>query len=61
MLHGTADDTCPISWSEGTVDALEKAGKDVTFVRYRGEGHTFESQWQKSIERTTEFFDEHLD
>lgn len=61
VLHGTGDDTCPISWSEDTVEALEKAGKDVTFVRYRGEGHTFEGQWQKSIERTTDFFDEHLD
>jgi dipeptidyl aminopeptidase/acylaminoacyl peptidase len=59
--HGTADDTCPIAWSQRTVDALEKAGKDVTFHRYRGAGHTFEgATWQRSIERTADFFDDHL-
>jgi dipeptidyl aminopeptidase/acylaminoacyl peptidase len=59
--HGIQDDTCPIRWSEATVKALKAAGKDVTFVRYRGEGHTFERQWQRSIERTVSFFDKHLD
>ena len=59
--HGIEDDTCPIRWSEATVKALEVEGKDVTFVRYRGEGHTFEGQWQRSIERTVSFFDKHLD
>jgi dipeptidyl aminopeptidase/acylaminoacyl peptidase len=58
--HGIQDDTCPIRWSEATVKALKAAGKDVTFVRYRGEGHTFERQWQRSIERTVSFFDKHL-
>src|SRR5215210_5468375 len=47
--HGTADDTCPIAWSRATVAALEKEGVDVTFRSYRGEGHTFEGQWQTSI------------
>jgi dipeptidyl aminopeptidase/acylaminoacyl peptidase len=59
--HGIQDDTCPIRWSEATVKALKAADKDVTFVRYRGEGHTFEGQWQRSIERTVDFFDKHLD
>jgi dipeptidyl aminopeptidase/acylaminoacyl peptidase len=59
--HGTADDTCPIRWSESTVKALRAADKDVAFVRYRGEGHTFERQWRRSIERTVAFFDDHLD
>jgi hypothetical protein len=43
------------------VKALKAAGKDVTFVKYRGEGHTFERQWQRSIERTVAYFDKHLD
>ena len=59
--HGIQDDTCPIRWSEATVKALKAADKDVTFVRYRGEGHTFAGQWQRSIERTVDFFDKHLD
>ena len=61
QIHGTADDTCPIRWSEATVKALKAAGKDVTFVKYRGEGHTFDRQWQRSIERSVAFFDKHLE
>jgi dipeptidyl aminopeptidase/acylaminoacyl peptidase len=60
--HGTADDTCPIAWSNDIVNTLERKGKDVTYHRYRGAGHTFEGRtWQRSIERTVDFFDEHLD
>jgi dipeptidyl aminopeptidase/acylaminoacyl peptidase len=59
--HGARDDTCPIHWSEATVKALNAAEKDVTFVKYRGEGHTFERQWQRSILRTVSFFDKHMD
>jgi dipeptidyl aminopeptidase/acylaminoacyl peptidase len=61
--HGTADDTCPIEWSEDIVETLEDKGKiDVTFHQYKGAGHTFEgATWQRAIERTTDFFDEHLD
>jgi dipeptidyl aminopeptidase/acylaminoacyl peptidase len=59
--HGLQDDTCPIAWSRATVAALEREGVDVTFRTYRGEGHTFERQWQTSIERTVDFFDRHLD
>ena len=55
-------DTCPIAWSEDIVETLEEKGKDVTFHRYKGAGHTFEgATWQRSIERTVDFFDEHLD
>ncbi len=46
--------------ARATVDALEKEGKDVTLRTYRGEGHTSESQWRTSIERTEAFFARHL-
>lgn len=58
--HGTADESCPIEWSHATVEALETAGKDVTLLTYEGEPHAFEAAWPQSIERTTEFFDDHL-
>jgi nicotinamidase-related amidase len=62
-LYITARETTPgpIRWSEATVQALRAAGKDVTFVKYRCEGHTFERQWQRSIERIVAYFDKHLD
>jgi dipeptidyl aminopeptidase/acylaminoacyl peptidase len=58
--HGLQDDTCPIDWSRATVRALRAADKDVTYLSYRGEGHRFEGQWQRSIERTVDFFDREL-
>ncbi|MDI5904567.1 MULTISPECIES: prolyl oligopeptidase family serine peptidase [Streptomyces] len=58
--HGTTDTTCPIRWSHRTVTAFEKAGKDVELRTYRGEGHTFYSQWGRSMDTTMAFFDKHL-
>ena len=39
--HGTADDTCPIEWSEDIVETLKEKGKDYEFHRYDGAGHAF--------------------
>ncbi|MES5817845.1 prolyl oligopeptidase family serine peptidase [Streptomyces sp. RG80] len=58
--HGTADDTCPIAWSERTAAAFTEAGKSVELRRYRGEGHTFYPQWPASMDATMEFFARHL-
>ncbi len=60
LHHGTLDDTCPIRWSRATLRALRAAGKRARLVTYQGEGHTTYDQWQRSIERTTAFFDRHL-
>jgi dipeptidyl aminopeptidase/acylaminoacyl peptidase len=58
--HGTADESCPIEWSEETVAALKKAGKKVTYHVYEGQRHTFTSQWPLSIRRTEAFLDANL-
>ncbi|WP_240436483.1 alpha/beta hydrolase family protein [Streptomyces sporangiiformans] len=58
--HGTADDTCPLAWSERTAAAFETAGKDVELRKYAGEGHTFGPRWPASMDTTTAFFDRHL-
>ena len=58
--HGTADEDCPIRWSEETVAALKQAGKKVTYHVYAGEQHTFTSQWPLSIRRTEAFLDTNL-
>jgi dipeptidyl aminopeptidase/acylaminoacyl peptidase len=58
--HGTADDTCPIAWSERVVADFEAAGKSVEFAKYAGEGHTFAPRWPDSMDRTMAFFERHL-
>jgi len=58
--HGLDDDTCPVEWSRATVKALNAGGAEATLVTYRGEGHAFAGQWQRSIEHTVGFFDQHL-
>ncbi|MDL5205143.1 alpha/beta fold hydrolase [Streptomyces sp. ALI-76-A] len=58
--HGTADGTCPLTWTRQTVAAFERAGKDVQLRTYEGEGHTFGPQWPRSMDATTAFFERHL-
>ncbi|QOV47434.1 alpha/beta fold hydrolase [Streptomyces chromofuscus] len=60
IQHGTADDTCPLTWSERTAAAFEAAGKDVRLVKQPGEGHTFSTRWRASMDTTMDFFDRHL-
>ena len=60
ILHGTADDTCDIAWSEATAKALQEAGKEVEFIQYKGEGHAFSPRWEDSMKETIRFFETHL-
>jgi dipeptidyl aminopeptidase/acylaminoacyl peptidase len=58
--HGTADQSCPIAWSESTVATLRSLGKDARLLTYEGEPHAFEAAWESSMERTVAFFEQHL-
>ncbi|MFW6774329.1 alpha/beta hydrolase family protein [Nocardioides sp. CPCC 205120] len=58
--HGTADDTCPLVWSQETQAAFTAAGVDSTLLTYPGEGHAFGPQFEVSMERTIAFLGEHL-
>jgi dipeptidyl aminopeptidase/acylaminoacyl peptidase len=58
--HGTADESCPIAWSQRTVAALQQLGKDAQLLSYPGEPHAFEAAWETSMESSVAFFDEHL-
>ena len=58
--HGNQDDTCPISWTRESIQALRAAGKDVRYYFYPNEGHTFEEEFGLSIRRTRAFFDREL-
>lgn len=59
-FHGTADDTCEISWARATKRALDKAGVENELVEYKGAGHYFYAPWNDSIKRVGKFLDEHL-
>ena len=58
--HGTDDQTCPVSYSRDIVDRLAAADVDVTYREYPGQDHLFWSAWQKSIETTADFLDQHV-
>jgi dipeptidyl aminopeptidase/acylaminoacyl peptidase len=55
MHHGTLDESCPYQWALDTRAALQKAGVDLKFHEYEGEGHTFYPQWEQSMRRTVDF------
>ena len=55
MHHGTDDESCPFPWARETERLLERAGVDARLEVYPGERHSFEPQWQESIERTVRF------
>ncbi|SEP68939.1 alpha/beta hydrolase family protein [Microlunatus flavus] len=61
VQHGGADRTCPPRWARATVDALEDADVDVRSNVYHGADHTFEGRtFTTAMERTADFFDDHL-
>lgn len=55
LLHGTADDTCPIAWSRQTARLMRRAGVDVTLRTYAGEGHAFGPRFEAAMEETERF------
>lgn len=60
VLHGTADDTCPIRWSRQTTRAMRRAGVEVTLGTYAGEGHAFGPQFDRAMQDTGTFLARHL-
>lgn len=60
LHHGTADDSVPIEWSEKLNTALTNLNKEITFHIYEDAPHEFIKNWPLFMERSTEFFDEHL-
>lgn len=61
MLHqGTLDRDVPVEWSRGLMSDLEKAGKDITYHEYPGEGHTLYAAQDMFMRRTLDFFNGNL-
>ena len=62
QIHqGDADTTTPPRWARAIRDALETAGKDVTYFEYPGQGHALKGDaWRAFMQRTAEFFADNL-
>jgi dipeptidyl aminopeptidase/acylaminoacyl peptidase len=58
--HGSADNTCQLAWSERAASQMQAFDKDVTLHVYDGEGHAFEPQWELSMQRSVDFFQQNL-
>ena len=63
LLHGTADDACPIHQAEEMYAGLLRLGKVATLVRYHGAGHVIGQSPENHIDmqvRVLEWFDTYL-
>lgn len=62
QIHqGDADTTTPPRWARAIRDALQAAGKDVTYFEYEGQGHALKGDaWRAFMQRTADFFAENL-
>lgn len=60
IFHGDKDKDVPKEWSDDLYSRLQTLGKDVTYVEYAGEGHEFGPKWTDFMEKTAEFFRQHL-
>jgi len=60
MIHGTADESCPIAWARTTKAALDDAGVQAQLVEIRGGKHYLIGDWPDSIRRVLTFLDQHL-
>jgi dipeptidyl aminopeptidase/acylaminoacyl peptidase len=65
IIHGEADERCPIGQGEQMFIALKKAGVDTEFARYPGGAHPFINDGPiphriDALQRTIDWFDRYL-
>ena len=58
--HGTNDESCKVAWSERAAAQMQALNKDITLHIYEGEQHAFGPQWELSMQRSVEFFQQNL-
>lgn len=59
LVHGTADDTCPLVWARESQRALRAAGADSTLQLY-ADGHAFGPAFLPAMERTIAFLEQQM-
>lgn len=60
LHHGTADQSVPISFSEDLQSRLETAGQPSELYRYEGDNHNLSNSFGTAMERSIQFFDQHV-
>lgn len=58
--QGTADDAIPPEWSDNLFADLTKLGKDAVYFTYPGADHNLLGGWETAIQRSLNFYKEHL-
>lgn len=60
LHHGTNDGDVPVLFSERLQDAMREANKEVELYTYEGDDHNLSQNLSTALQRSVEFFDEHL-
>ena len=62
ITHGTSDTAVPVFLGDQIFVALRRLGKEVTYVKYKGELHLFKSYANQvdALNRTLDWFESHL-
>ena len=60
LHHGTADESVPLLFSELLFEGLQEAGKEVELYTYEGDNHNISNYFSQAMQRTIEFYDQHL-
>lgn len=60
MYWGTNDKDCPIEWGRYMSGAFDRAGIDLDYIEYPGEGHEYSREWTNFMEGVVEFYRETL-
>ena len=60
LFQGDKDKDVPYEWADYLNQRLTDLKRDITYVQYEGEGHEFSFMWTDFMQKTAEFFTEHL-
>lgn len=60
LHHGTSDTSVPIEFSRKLSDQMKALGKEVEIYEYHGDDHNLSQSFNVTMQRSIEFFDEHL-
>jgi dipeptidyl aminopeptidase/acylaminoacyl peptidase len=60
LHHGTADTSVPVAFSRTLSEKLKTVNKPVELYEYPGDDHNISQNFGTAMNRTIEFFDEHL-